>query len=252
MSISVITVTYNNQNTIRDTLNSVLSQTYRDIEYIIVDGGSNDSTLEVVKEYKTVFGDKLRFISERDQGAYDAMNKGIGMATGNIVGFLNSDDFFTSDDVLQKVVETFNANDVDAVYGDIHYVKDEDVTKRVRYYSSRFFVRPLMRFGFMPAHPSFYCKRNVYLKYGGFDISYKIAADFENLLRLIYVHRIRTKYINQDFVTMRIGGLSTADMSSRRQIMKDHIQALKKNHVYSNIFLLSLRYIYKIGEMIKG
>ena len=250
--ISVITVTYNSEKTIRENLESVLRQTYRDIEFIIIDGASKDKTIEVIREYEPAFEGRLRYISEEDGGTYDAMNKGLGLATGDIVGFLNSDDFYTSDDVLQKVVSTFEENDVDAVYGDIHYVKAGDLSKRVRYYSSRFFARPLMRFGFMPAHPSFYCKRTVYLKYGGFDTSYKIAADFENLLRLIYIHRIRTKYIKKDFVTMRVGGISTAGMASRKQIMRDHLMAMKKNGVYSNFFFLSLRYLYKIFELIRG
>ena len=250
--ISVITVTYNSEKTIRENLESVLRQTYRDIEFIIIDGASKDNTIEIVREYEPAFGGRLRYISESDGGAYDAMNKGLSMATGDIVGFLNSDDFYTSDDVLQKVASTFEENDIDAVYGDIHYVKAEDLSKRVRYYSSRFFARPLMRFGLMPAHPSFYCRRTAYLKYGGFDTSYKIAADFENLLRLIYIHRIRTIYINMDFVTMRVGGLSTTGMASRRQIMRDHLMAMKKNGVYSNFFFLSLRYLYKIYELIRG
>jgi glycosyltransferase involved in cell wall biosynthesis len=252
MKISIITVTYNSEKTIKDTLESVLRQTFRDIEYIIVDGASKDRTLEIIKEYEPAFGDRLCYISEIDHGAYDAMNKGLGMATGDIVGFLNSDDFFTSDDVLLKIARTYEENEMDAVYGDIHYVKADNLSKKVRYYSSRFFSRPLMRCGFMPAHPSFYCKRNIYLKYGGFDTSYKIAADFENLLRLIYIHRIRTEYINKDFVTMRMGGISTAGMASRKQIMKDHLMAMKKNGVYSNFFFLSLRYLYKIFELIRG
>lgn len=250
--ISVITVTYNSEKTIRENLESVLRQTYRDIEFIIIDGASKDNTIEIVRKYEPAFGGRLCYVSEKDGGAYDAMNKGLSMATGDIVGFLNSDDFYTSDDVLQKVASTFEENDIDAVYGDIHYVKAEDLSKRVRYYSSRFFARPLMRFGLMPAHPSFYCRRTAYLKYGGFDTSYKIAADFENLLRLIYIHRIRTKYINMDFVTMRVGGISTAGMASRRQIMRDHLMAMKKNGVYSNFFFLSLRYLYKIYELIRG
>lgn len=252
MTISVITVTYNSEKNIRDTLESVLRQSYCDIEYIIVDGASEDRTLEIVKEYKPAFGGRLRYVSEVDHGVYDAMNKGLRMATGDVVGFLNSDDFFTSNDVLQEVASTFESNDIDAVYGDVHFVKTDDASKRVRYYSSRFFARPLMRFGFMPAHPSFYCRRNAYLKYGGFDTTYKIAADFENLLRIIYIHRIRMKYIKKDFVTMRVGGISTAGMASRKLIMKEHLHAMKKNGVYSNFFLLSLRYIYKIGELVRG
>ena len=249
--ISVITVTYNSGKTIKDTLESVLKQTYHDIEYIIVDGGSKDNTLKVIRAYEPTFGGRLHYICESDNGAYDAMNKGLSMATGDIVGFLNSDDFYTSDDVLQNVVNAFEANEIDAVYGDVHYVSSLNPQKRKRYYSSRLFYRPFMRMGFMPAHPSFYCKRGIYEKYGNYDISYRIAADFEILLRFIYINRIKTKYINKDFVTMRTGGISNKRIANRVEIMKEHVLALKKNGVYSNRLLLGMRYIYKLIELIR-
>ena len=179
------------------------------------------------------------------------MNKGFQMATGDIIGILNSDDFYTSDDALQVIADAFANNDIDATYGDIHFVNDDDLSKRVRYYSSAVFRRSFMRFGLMPAHPSFYCKKTIYDKYGAFDTSYKVAADFENLLRIIYVGNIRTKYIPKDFVTMRTGGASTAGLSSWTQIMKDHLRALKTNGIYSNVVLLSLRYIYKVYELVR-
>lgn len=252
MTITIITATYNSGKTVRDTLESVLRQTYQDYEYLIIDGASTDDTLSVIKQYESRFGGRLRYISEPDNGLYDAMNKGISMATGDIVGILNSDDFYTSDDALQAIADAFKANDVDATYGDIHFVNEGDLTKMVRYYSSSVFRRAFMRFGLMPAHPSFYCKREVYCKYGSFDTSYRVAADFENLLRLIFVNRIKTLYISKDFVTMRTGGTSTAGLASRTQIMHDHLRAMKQNGVYSNVFLLSLRYFYKIYELIRG
>lgn len=252
MKISIITATYNSGKTLRDTIESVLRQSYTDYEYIVKDGGSKDDTLEIVKAYAPKFGDKIKAISEPDQGIYDAMNKGIQMATGDVIGILNSDDFYTSADALQVIADTFANNDIDATYGDIHFVNDDDLSKCVRYYSSAIFRRSFMRFGLMPAHPSFYCKKAVYEKYGSFDTSYKVAADFENLLRIIYVGNIKTKYIPKDFVTMRTGGASTAGLSSRTQIMKDHLRALKANGIYSNVFLLSLRYIYKLYEVLRG
>lgn len=252
MKISIITATYNSGKTLRDTIESVLRQSYTDYEYIVKDGGSKDDTLEIVKAYAPKFGDKIKAISEPDQGIYDAMNKGIQMATGDVIGILNSDDFYTSADALQVIADTFANNDIDATYGDIHFVNDDDLSKCVRYYSSAIFRRSFMRFGLMPAHPSFYCKKTAYEKYGVFDTSYKVAADFENLLRLIYVGNIKTKYIKKDFVTMRMGGASTAGFSSRTQIMKDHLRALKANGIYSNVFLLSLRYIYKLYEVLRG
>ena len=251
MRISIITATFNSEETIKDTIESVLRQSYTDFEYIIKDGGSKDNTLNIIHEYAQKLGDRLIIISEPDRGIYDAMNNAMEMASGDMIGILNSDDFYTSDDVLQTIVETIEQNDVDAIYGDIHFVNDDDLTKCVRYYSSSVFRRWMMRFGMMPAHPSFYCKRDVYERLGKFDTSYKIAADFENLLRLIYIGKIKTKYIKKDFVTMRTGGASTAGFASRKLIMKEHLRALKDYGIYSNFFLLSIRYIYKIYELVR-
>ena len=235
---------------LRDTIKSVLGQTYLDYEHIIVDGKSKDATLDIIREYEPHYQGKLRWISEPDKGIYDAMNKGIRMATGDIVGLLNSDDFYTSNDVLEHVAKALSDSNVDAIYGDIHYVNDDDLTHCVRYYSSRVFSRGLMRLGFMPAHPSFYCRRTIYEKYGLFDTSLRVAADFENLLRLIFVNRIRTKYIPEDFVTMRTGGASSSGIVSHKRILKEHMVAYKQNGVYSNLFLEGLRYLYKIGEIL--
>ncbi len=250
MKISIITATYNSATTVKDTFESVLAQKHKDIEYIIVDGLSKDNTIDIIKEYEPKFEGRMRYISEKDNGLYDAMNKGIAMATGDVVGILNSDDFYTSDDILSTIAETMKDTGIDAVYGDIHFVNDNNLDKCVRYYSSHIFSRWLMRYGFMPAHPSFYCRRDVYTKYGAFDTSYKIGADFESLLRYIFINRINTVYIKRDFVTMRTGGASTEGFSSRKQIMKDHLRALKSNEIYSNVFMLSLRYPYKIYEIL--
>lgn len=253
LKISIITATYNSGKTVGDTLKSVLAQTYHDYELLVVDGASKDNTLEVVKKMEPLFEGRMRYISEPDKGIYDAMNKGIRMATGDVIGILNSDDFYTSDDALACIAGTLENEKVDAVYGDIHYVNDDDLTKCVRYYSSKPFRRWMMRLGFMPAHPSFYCRKEVYEKYGAFDAeNYRVAADFENLLRLIFVNKIKTHYINKDFVTMRTGGASSSGLESHKRIMRDHLKALKKNGVYSNIFLLGLRYLYKIGEILKS
>lgn len=253
MKISIITATYNSGKTVGDTLKSVLAQTYHDYELLVVDGASKDNTLEVVKKMEPLFEGRMRYISEPDKGIYDAMNKGIRMATGEVIGILNSDDFYTSDDALACIAWTLENEKVDAVYGDIHYVNDDDLTKCVRYYSSKPFRRWMMRLGFMPAHPSFYCRKEVYEKFGAFDAeNYRVAADFENLLRLIFVNKIKTHYINKDFVTMRTGGASSSGLESHKRIMRDHLKALKKNGVYSNIFLLGLRYLYKIGEILKS
>lgn len=250
MKVSIITTTYNSENTIRDTLESVLKQTHQDIEYILVDGLSKDETTEIIKAYEPKFNGKLRWISDEDNGIYDALNKGIRMAKGEVVGILNSDDFFTSNDVLERIVKTMQLNKCDAVYGDIHFVKDSDLTTCVRYYSSLPFRRWTMRMGFMPAHPSFYVYKNIYEKLGLFSLEYKIAADFELLLRFIFVNRIKTIYIPMDFVTMRQGGVSTSGLKSHITIFKEHLKALKANNVYSNTLFLGLRYLYKIVEIV--
>ncbi|NDV66981.1 glycosyltransferase family 2 protein [Bacteroides sp. 224] len=249
MKFSIITTTFNSDKTLRSTIESVLNQTYSDIEYIIVDGASQDNTLEVIKAMEPHFSGRLHWISEPDKGMYDAMNKGIAMATGDVIGILNSDDFYTSPDVVEKIAIELQNTAIDAVYGDIHYVND-DLSECVRYYSSKTFRRWKMRLGFMPAHPSFYCRREIYERLGAFDNSYKVAADFEHLLRLIFVNRIQIKYIPMDCVTMRTGGASTSGINSHKQILKDHLRAYKKNGVYSNVLLESLRYGHKIIEII--
>lgn len=249
MTISIITATYNSGTTLCDTFESVLAQTYKDIDYIVIDGKSKDNTIDIIKEYEPKFNGRMRWISEPDKGIYDAMNKGIAMATGDVIGILNSDDFYSNNDVLKIVAE--EVNDVDAVYGDIHYVRDNDLGKCIRYYSSKKFRRWKMRLGFMPAHPSFYCRRTVYSRYGLFDTDFKVAADFEQLLRLIFINKIYIKYLPMDFVTMRTGGASSSGFQSHKRIIRDHMLAYKKNGVYSNYLLESLRYLYRLGEISK-
>ncbi|MCB6963014.1 glycosyltransferase [Phocaeicola dorei] len=251
MTISLITVTYNSSNTLPSTLQSILSQTYSDIEYIIVDGVSKDHTIDVIKEYESKFNGRLRWISEPDKGLYDAMNKGIRMATGGVVGILNSDDFFTGKDVLAQVARAFETDDrLAAVYGDVHFVHPDKLDKCVRYYSSKVFKRELMRLGFMPAHPSFYLRREYFEKFGCYKTDYRIAADFEFLLRVIYKGNISIKYLPIDMVTMRTGGASTSGVASHKRIMKEHLRAFRENGIYTNVFLLGLRYIYKVGELL--
>lgn len=252
MKISLITVTYNSGSTLSTTIQSILSQTYPQIEYIIVDGASKDNTVSIIKEYEPQFKGRLRWISEPDKGLYDAMNKGIRMATGDIVGILNSDDFFTSKNIIQKVVDAFRHDtELKAVYGDVHFVSPDNLDKCVRYYSSKVFNRNLMKLGFMPAHPSFYIRKECFEKYGDYKTDYKIAADFEFLLRVIYKNNIKTQYLPIDMVTMRTGGASTSGIESHKRIMKEHLRAFRENEVHTNVCLLSLRYVYKIGELIK-
>lgn len=229
MKISIVTATWNSADTIRDTLESVLSQSYHDFEHVIVDGNSSDSTMDIVKEYEPRYDGRLRYISEPDKGLYDAMNKGIRMATGDVVGILNSDDFYTNCNVLEHIADAFANESCDAVYGDIHFTDSETLTKCTRYYSSKSFRPWMMRLGHMPAHPSFYCKRCIFERYGLFNTSFRISADFEQLFRFIYVNRIHTLYLSLDFVTMRTGGVSTSGFKSQLTILKETKRACRIN-----------------------
>ena len=248
MKISIITATYNSEAHIADCVRSVNSQTYDNIEHIIIDGASKDNTINIIEETPNRV---TKIVSEPDKGIYDAMNKGIIMATGDVVGILNSDDFFTSDDVIETVVDTFKNNDIDALYGDVHFVNPDDLTKSVRYYSSSIFKPSLFRFGFMPAHPSFYMKRECYEKYGLYALDYKIASDYDLLIRYLYKEKINYKYLKKDFVTMRTGGVSTENFNSRVTLNREIVKACKKYGIKTNMFLLSLKYLYKVFELKK-
>ena len=246
--ISIITATYNSAETINDTIKSVLCQTNKDFEYIIVDGGSTDETIDIVKSYESEFSGRLKWVSEKDKGIYDAMNKGIKMASGDIIGILNSDDYYTSDDILQTIADAFKCQDVDAIYGDIHFIKDGDPDKCVRYYSSRMFSPFWLRFGFMPAHPSFYCKREVFEKSGLYRLDYKIGSDYEMMVRLFRKYKISSRYVPKDFVTMRTGGASNSNLNSRLTLIKEDVRACRDNGIYTNELFVCLKFLYKIFE----
>ena len=247
MKISIITATYNSAQTLGDTMKSVLSQTYQNIEYIVADGASTDGTCNLIRQFAPRFNGRMKWLSENDNGIYDAMNKGIQMATGDVVGILNSDDYFTSDDVIERVARAFS-DDIDAVYGDVHFIHDGHPNKCVRYYSSKPF-RPLwLRFGFMPAHPSFYCRRSVYEKAGLYKTDYQIGSDYEMMVRLFMVHHVRAKYIPLDFVTMRTGGTSTRNVKSRIQLIEDDVRGCRENGVYTNRLMISMKFLYKVFE----
>ncbi len=248
MKVSIVTTAYNSARTLKDTILSVLGQTYQDIEYIIVDGGSTDGTQEVIKTYAPKFGNRIKWISEPDRGIYDGMNKGIAMATGDVVGTLNSDDYFTATNVVERMVEAFRQHDTDAVYGDIHFVREGAPDKMVRYYSSRPFHPFWLRFGFMPAHPSFYLKRSVYTEAGGYKLDYLIGADYEMMVRLFRKRKITATYLPMDFVTMRTGGVSTRRLKSRLTLLHEDVRACRENGIYTNVLMISLKYLWKVFE----
>ena len=246
--ISIITATFNSAKTLKDTIQSVLRQTNKDFEYLIIDGGSTDETIDIVKSYESEFSGRLKWVSEKDQGIYDAMNKGIKMASGDVVGILNSDDYFTSDDILQTVDNAFKSHEIDAIYGDIHFIRDGNPQKCVRYYSSRMFRPFWLRFGFMPAHPSFYCKREIFDKAGLYSLDYKIGADYEMMVRLFKRLKIKSLYVNKDFVTMRTGGASNTNVRSRLTLIEEDVKACRENGIYTNRFFIMLKFLYKIFE----
>ena len=243
--ISIITCTYNSALTIADTIISVNNQSYENIEHIIIDGLSTDDTLKIIDLNKS---NKQIVISEKDKGIYDAMNKGIQYSTGDIIGILNSDDFFSSTTIIEEIATIFIQKKIDALYGDIHFVNPKDINKCVRYYSSKIFKPSLFRFGFMPAHPSFYVKKECYDKFGLYSLDYTIAADYELLIRFLYKEKIKTKYLQKDFVTMRTGGVSTNGIQCRITMNKEIVKACKTYGIYTNLFILFIKYIYKIFE----
>lgn len=248
MKISIITVVWNNATTIKDAIDSVLSQTYENIEYIIVDGASTDGTIEIVQRY----GDNIsKFISEPDKGLYDAMNKGIALSTGDVVGILNSDDFYIDGFVIETVVKEFNSKGVDSVYADLVFVKPENLKKVVRYYDSSHFSPEKFAYGWMPAHPTFFVKRKIYKKYGLFKTDYKIAADYELLTRFLAKNKISYSYIKEPIVKMRIGGASTSGIKSNYVLNREIIRACKENDIYTNWLMVLSKYPKKILGLFK-
>jgi glycosyltransferase involved in cell wall biosynthesis len=245
LKFSIITVSYNSIKTIADTIDSVLAQSYPHIEYIIIDGASTDGTKELIQS----FGNKISvFRSEPDRGIYDAINKGIRLASGDIAGILNSDDFFYDNNVISKVAEAFIDNNIDAVYGDSQFVDPANTSRIVRYYSSRGFNPGKFKFGYMPSHPSFYARRELFEKLGYYKIDYKIAADFELLLRFLLINKIRYKYIEMPFLNMRTGGVSNRSIFSNFILNKEISRACRENGIRTNIFFIYSKYFTKIFE----
>ncbi len=249
MKVSIITATFNSANTLSDTLESVLRQTYQNIDYWIIDGKSSDGTIDLIKSYETQFHGRLHWVSEPDNGLYDAMNKGITLCTGDVVGILNSDDFFSHDNIIEEVVRTFSS-EIDAVYGDVHFVRCNALSKCVRYYSGRLFTPSMVKYGFIAPHPSFYIRREIYERYGKFKTNYEIAADFELIARLCYKHKIRTRYLHLDFVTMRVGGTSTRNIKARLMGMKETVRACHELNIRTSKWQIGCKYIIKIFSSI--
>jgi glycosyltransferase involved in cell wall biosynthesis len=249
LKVSIITVAFNSATTIRDTIESVLSQDYPQIEYIVVDGGSTDGTQDIVREYGVRVS---RLISEPDRGIYDAMNKGIGLATGEVIGFLNSDDMYMDSGAVSELMTAMNKKNVDCVFADLIYVAPDNPNQILRYYSSKKFHPRLFPYGWMPAHPTFFAKKSVYEKVGPFSLDYKIAADFELLVRMLGVYGASYAYVSKPLVRMRAGGVSTAGLRHSLLLNREIVKACRSNGINTNLAKVLLKIPMKLMELLKG
>lgn len=249
MKVSVITVVYNNAATIGSAIESVLRQRYANREYIIIDGGSTDGTLEKIHAYGTMID---LVISEPDRGIFDAMNKGLSKATGDVIAFLNSDDFYADEEVIERVVKVLQPLKVDAVFGDLHYVHSDDASKVFRIWKSGVYKPGSFLYGWMPPHPTFFAKRSVYERYGTFNTAFKIAADYELLLRLMHIHKIHTEYLPEVLVKMRTGGVSNSGLRNRLRANDEDRKAWAINGVQPYFFTLFLKPGRKFFQFIRA
>jgi len=247
--VSIITVCFNSEKTIRDTIESVLSQDYSIIEYIIIDGGSTDQTMSIVKEYE---GKVSIIVSEQDRGIYDAMNKGISLASGEIIGMLNSDDIYINQHAVSDLIKKMLSEGTDSVFADLVIVEPDNLNKVLRYYDSSYFSPGKFRFGWMPAHPTFFVKKFLYDKVGQYSLEYRISADYEMLIRLLWVQRASYAYLNKPVVRMRYGGISTSGFSRNWLLNKEIIRACKENGLYTNLGFLALKIPRKIFELVNA
>ena len=251
MKISVVTVTYNSAKTVKDTIQSVLNQHYDDYEYLVIDGGSKDETVDIIKSFEPAFKGKMRWVSEKDKGMYDGINKGIRMSTGDVVGIINSDDFYHRTDIFQIINDAFiNNPGVEAIYGDVRFVNPDNLDKTVRYYSSKNFKPWRFRFGFMPAHPTFFTYKQNFEKYGYYQYDYHIAADYELLIRHLYTNKVPSKYIPVDFMKMRTGGRGTDGIQANIRLNKEIVRGCKENGIWTCMPLLFLKYFVKVFELV--
>jgi glycosyltransferase involved in cell wall biosynthesis len=239
----LVTVVYNAQDTIARCIQSVIDQNYPDIEYIIIDGGSTDNTPQIINQYKSVIN---IFVSEPDKGIYDAMNKGISKCTGQIVGTLNADDRFADDEVLFRIAQAFKQQDIDAVYGNLEIVDREG--RVIRKWNSKQCRENSFNWGFMPPHPTFYCKSNLFKKLGFYRLDYGSAADYELMVRFMYAHKIKSHYLNTVIVTMLSGGVSNRNLKNRLAAWKFDLKAMRRNNIAFPVFALILKPLRKIYQ----
>lgn len=247
MKISIITVVYNAAQHLRSCIESVLAQNYADIEYILIDGKSTDNTFEIAQEYKN---DISILLSEPDKGMYDALNKGIGLASGDVIGILNADDILAGTEVIEAVAKKFQGTNVDGVYGDLNYVAQDNIGRILRKWRSQAATSRDLAWGWMPAHPTLYLKADLFKQFGGYKLDYGSAADYEMMLRLLYKHRITTAYLPLLMVNMRNGGMSNQSLKHRYAALLNDYKALKHNEVSMPFLVLLLKKMRKFKQFI--
>lgn len=246
MKVSIITVCFNSAATIRETIESVLAQTHNEIEYIIVDGASIDDTLPIISEYSSMIA---HLISEPDSGLYDAMNKGIEISSGDVVGILNSDDIYQSNTIISQVVAYFGESpSADMVFGDVVFVGVDEPKSIVRHYNSKSFRPWKLRFGWMPPHPATFIKKSAYDKVGLYSLKYKISSDYEMFVRMLLVNRLSATRMNEVLVRMKIGGISTSGIKGNILLNLEIVKACRANGVYTNLLMICLKIPFKIFE----
>lgn len=271
MKVSLITACFNSAKTLRTAMDSVVEQRGVDVEYIVVDGGSTDGTVDIIKDFESQLTNSpthqltnfsFKWISERDKGMYDAINKGIRMATGDVVGILNADDVLENPDTLAHVVEAFELKEasvpcspfpvpqrIDALYADIRFVKD-DLGTTVRYYSAKHWKPWMLQWGKMPPHPSVYIRRELFDQYGLYKLGYEIAADYELLIRYLRMAKLKTRYLNESLVRMRMGGKSTRGWGSFMTLNKEIVRGNRENGYFCCFPMLLPKYLFKVFEFI--
>ena len=245
MKVSIITATLNSSKYLTDCINSVAGQNYRNIEHIIIDGKSTDGTVKIIRQHSKHI---TLWVSETDKGMYDAINKGISMATGDIIGILNSDDMLASADSIRSIVDCFESTGTDSVYGDLVYVDPKNTQKILRYWKGDPYKRSRFRYGWMPAHPTFYMKRELVEKFGPYENHYYTAADYEFMARYLYLHKVSAQYIDTMLVKMRSGGISNVTFKSRLRANRRDFLAMKKNKIPFSFFVAILKPLIKIPQ----
>lgn len=245
MKVSIITVTKNSEKYLSDCINSVKRQNFKDIEYIVIDGNSTDRTLDIIRQNNNFID---CWISEEDRGMYDAINKGISLATGDVIGILNSDDMLASADSVRSIVDCFETTDTDSVYGDLVYVDPQNTKKIIRYWKGSSYKRSRFRYGWMPAHPTFYMKRELIQKFGLYENHYYTAADYEFMARYLFLHKISAQYVDTMLVKMRSGGISNVTLKSRLRANRRDYLAMKRNKIPFSFFVSVLKPLIKIPQ----